>query len=107
METKEQEAKEAWRKHSIDKAKYEYAKAHYQSEENANYIQAVSANSRTYAISDFQTALIEVLNELSNEVDNRPITKKTDGYEDGVNLGLLAGLQKAISLVKTVTPKKK
>jgi len=87
----EQEAKEAWRKHSIEKAQYEYQKAILQSEEDANYVQAVSANSRTYAIYDFQTATIEALEK---EIDEH---KATDNY--------ILGLTIAISLVKTIKPK--
>lgn len=75
METKEQEAKEAWREDAEG------------SMHDGAYLKAIS---------DFKTALIEALKK-----EVKPIEHSF--FENGWN----QAVDQAISLVKTVTPKKK
>jgi hypothetical protein len=90
METKEQEAKEAWRNY--------WKNDSLLNGDLPEYLQGIS---------DFQTAIIEAL-----EKDKLEYTQKRDGWKEGspnyetYDLAVRICNQH-ISLVKTVTPKKK
>jgi len=86
METKEQEAKEAWRKETRKFIDPPHDGQYY-----------------LMGIEEFQTTLIEALEkEIENEKEMRPLQTALQIKSDKQ-----LAYEKAISLVKTVTPKKK
>jgi hypothetical protein len=94
METKEQEAKEAWREYTN--------KRFYDVSEGKNG--AVKGSYQLTGISDFQTAIIEALEKRLSEIELEykqypSFTMRL--YAEKIHI------ESFISLVKTVTPKKK
>ena len=90
--SKQEEAQKAWEEYFERKARFDYSKAHFQSEGDADYIQGVSMHSRNYGMIDFKLALTK---EIEKEIES--------GHESG-DTSVQFGLNRALELLNEVKP---